>query len=70
MRVYDVVIIISGNCDKPEQRQERVLASGWQDVCDIMSAVSRDTGCVIKAMNIVESKSSPFDYKTMKAMDT
>jgi hypothetical protein len=69
MRVFDVQIIISGNNEKPEHRVERILAADWQDACQIMAAVSRDTGCVIMEMHISISKSAPFDYRTVKTLD-
>lgn len=70
MRVFEISITISGTNDKPEKRSERVLAADWQDACTIMAAISRDTGCVILEMSIIVSKSSPFDYKTVKPLDS
>lgn len=69
MRIYKIEIVISGNNDKPETRQERVLAPDWQEVCQLMAAVCRDTGCVIKSMTITETTDHPFDYRTIKQLD-
>ena len=70
MRVYRVQIIISDNNDKPEKREERIIASGWQSVCEIMAAICRDTGCVIKDMTILETNNRPFDYRSVRESDS
>lgn len=69
MKIYKVQIEISGINDKPESREERIIAGGWQEVCELMARVCRDTGCVIRSMQIVHTDGYPFDYKTIKELD-
>jgi hypothetical protein len=61
MHVYRVEITISGNNDQPEARMERIIASNWQNVCEILAGVCRDPGPVIRTMTIIETSSYPFE---------
>ena len=67
MRIYQVEAVISGNNDKPEIHQERIIADGWQEVFELLARISRDTGCVIREVNVKETHDQPLDYKTIKA---
>ena len=64
MQVFQVKLTVAGTNNVPEVRTERVIASDWQDVCRIMAEVCNGTMHVIRSMEIRESDSSPFDYKT------
>jgi hypothetical protein len=70
MCVYKVQITISGLGNKPEKREERIVAPGWQKICELMAEICRDTGCVIKDMTIQETHSHPFDHRTVRESDS
>lgn len=67
MRIYNVEAVVLGINDKPEIHQERIIAGGWQEVCELMARVMRDTGCIITDLSIKETRDQPLDYKTIKA---
>ena len=69
MKIYEITIIISGNNDKPETRVERIIAGGWEELHQLLARICRESFCVIRSMQIVETTDRPFDYRTIKPSD-
>ena len=61
MRVYNVELTVSGMNDVPEVAKERIVCRNWQDLCELMAGVCRDTGLVIREMRISQTQSEPFE---------
>lgn len=66
MKVYDVQAFISGINQRRDDHRERIVASGLQQVCELLAAVCRDTGSVILELHIVETDDQPFSHRTRK----
>jgi hypothetical protein len=70
MRVFNTVITISGNNDKPSELQERIIASSPEAALSLMAAVAHDATFVITKIVIEEIPGDhPFCWRKIVGQD-